>query len=309
MKIIPFIPLFVSISVIAQQKPIQLGNEHIAAYSNVRDFTISENGDEAYFTAQSLLNEISVILKTSLVNGQWTKPVISSFSGRYVDLEPYFSADGLRLYFASNRPVDKHSTKAKDFDIWYVERVSMNSGWSEPVNPGSPVNTENDEFYPAVASNKNLYFTSVREGTKGQDDIFLSRWENDHYAAPVSLSDSINSAGYEFNAYIAPDESFLIYTGYNRKGGLGSGDLYISFQKNGNWTQSVSLGSAINSASMDYCPYIHWKTRTLYFTSKRSSLPNAPYHFSSVGELKKRLDEYENGNSRIYCIPIKEWLK
>lgn len=304
MKCILFLFIFIAFYANAQDRPLPVDNKFIAEYSNVRDFTVSEIGDEAYFTVQSLLTEVSVILKTKFVNRAWSKPEIASFSGRYSDLEPYFSPDGLRLYFASNRPVDSQSGKAKDFDIWYVERSSLNAGWGEPINIGEPVNTKGDEFYPAVADNQNLYFTTERESTKGKDDIFMCRWENGKYSQAVSLSDSINSAGFEFNAYIAPNESFLIYTGYNRPGGLGSGDLYISFYRNGNWTQAVSLGEKINSASMDYCPYIHWKTKTLYFTSKRSSLPPPPYQFSNAGELQQTLEKYENGNSRIYKVPI-----
>jgi hypothetical protein len=36
------------------------------------------------------------------------------------------------------------------------------------------------------------------------------------------MGDVINTESYEFNAYVAPDESFLIFSGYNREDGYGS---------------------------------------------------------------------------------------
>ena len=69
----------------------------------------------------------------------------------------------------------------------------------------------------------------MNASTKGKDDIFVSKWENGKYTEPVSLSDSINSDGYEFNAFIAPDESYIIFTAYQREDGFGSGDLYMSY--------------------------------------------------------------------------------
>ncbi|WP_321538323.1 hypothetical protein [Flavobacterium piscinae] len=47
-----------------------------------------------------------------------------SFTGKYKDLEPFLSTDGLKLYFASNRPLTE-SGEPKDFDIWYVERKTL----------------------------------------------------------------------------------------------------------------------------------------------------------------------------------------
>ena len=67
-------------------------------------------------------------------NNVWSNPEIVSFSGKYFDIEPFLSADGLKLYFASNRPLDNADDKTKDFDIWYVQRENKNSKWSSPIN-------------------------------------------------------------------------------------------------------------------------------------------------------------------------------
>lgn len=268
-------------------------------YHNVRDLTISTDNQEAYITVQSTLSEISVIIKLKQSKGEWSEDGIVNFSGVYNDLEPFLSPDNLRLYFVSNRPLDTKSKETKDYDIWYVERKDVNSDWEKPVNLGAPVNTVGNEFYPSLSKSKNLYFTSDQNGTKGKDDIFFCEWKNNKYENPISLNDSINTKGYEFNAFIASDESYLIFTGYNWEGGKGSGDLYISFKDSINvWSKAQTI-KEVNSPAMDYCPYYESKTNTLYFTSKRSSFEKVN-EFKTTDYLLHELNKDENGESKIF---------
>jgi hypothetical protein len=270
-------------------------------FPNVRDLALTGSGTEAYFTAQSPLQEISVLMKIVKKGKEWSAPEILSFSGIYEDMEPFLSPDGLHLYFASNRPLDT-TGGPKDFDIWYVERPDLGSPWGTPINVGAPINTEQNEFYPSVGDNRNLYYTSDGPGSKGKDDIFRSEWAVDHYSAPVSLGEQINTEGYEFNAYVAPDESFLLFTAYQREDGIGSGDLYLSFRNDqGNWDTAISLGPSVNSKGMDYCPFVDLNGKTLYFTSKRSSIQKNG-GFTTVQELLQEINRYGNGFSRIYKV-------
>ena len=280
--------------------------EIFSQFPNVRDIAMSLEGDEIYFSVQSYQDEVSLIARIKKINDTWSDPEISSFSGKYFDIEPFLNANGLKLYFVSNRPLEGARDKPKDFDIWYVQRENKNSDWSDPINIGPPINSEENEFYPSISDNKNFYFTCDARGTKGKDDIFLSRWEEDKYTTPVSLSDSINSEGYEFNAFIAPDESYIIFTGYQREDGFGSGDLYISYKlSNDYWTKAKNLGKDINSDKMDYCPYVDATTNTLYFTSKRSLVNYTRTEFPAIQGFLNEMKKYENGLSRIYKGTLK----
>jgi hypothetical protein len=288
-------------------RPFEQGQ--LKQFPNVRDFTISADGVEAYFSAQSPLGELSTIMRIKYERGNWQAPELVAFSGQYMDIEAFLSPDGLQLYFASDRPLDKDSDEPKDFDIWYVQRANIDAEWSEPVNIGSPINTEHNEFFPSISINKNMYFTSNPPESKGKDDIYFAAWEDGVYAKAVSMSDSINSEGYEFNAYIAPDESFLIYSGYNRVDGQGSGDLYISYQKSDStWSNAINLGPEINSGQMDYCPFVNLQTGTLYFTSRRSELGILRERFDSAEDFFNKVTSYENGFSRIYEVDFTEFL-
>jgi hypothetical protein len=290
------------------KKGVQPFAKHVfSQFSNVRDFTMNINENEAYFSLQSPARELSVIMKIKKENEVWQAPEISSFSGQFTDLEAFLSPDNLKLYFASNRPVSKDSTNTKDYDIWYVERSSVTSEWSQAKNLGSTVNTEADEFYPAVSSNNNLYFTCVKKELDSADDIFLCEWKNDTYSEPVPLGEVINTKGAEFNAFIAPDESYLIFGGWRRPDGIGAGDLYISKRLNGEWTTAENLGAEINSKQTDFCPFVI--NNTLYFTSRRSAVEQKDHGFTNAEELISEINKYDNGSSRIYKVDFKSFVR
>lgn len=283
--------------------PVMAAHEKLQNFSSLRDFCISDDGNEIYFTVQSPSEDISRIAFMKKVKGKWSDPELMPFSKEYSDLEPFLSPDQLRLYFVSNRPLDAKEEKSKDYDIWYTERKQTGDAWSDPVNLGAPVNSPHDEFYPSLSRNGNLYFTADRPGGAGKDDIYCCRWKDKSYEAPVMLGGEVSSSGYEFNAFISRDEKFMIYTRYNSPGGKGSGDLYIVYRDTtGNWQGAKNLGEIVNTKFMEYCPYYDEKQKLLYFTSKRNALHNR--HFNHLSELQDYIRTGENGLSKIYKVKL-----
>lgn len=276
-------------------------DEQLNRFLNVRDFCISADHKEAFFTVQSPDESIGQLAVMHNIDGKWGMPELLPFCDTYRYIEPFLSADSKRLYFASDRKTAEKTTA--DYDIWYVERNAPGSTWSAPVNLGKTVNTEDNEFYPTLSQNNNLYLTKEASGGKGKDDIYYCSWNGKNYAKPVLLSDSINTKGYEFNAFIAPDESFLLYTRYNADDGFGSGDLYIARKdEKGNWKRPENLGDDINSKYMEYCPFYDAVQETLYFTSKRNTLASKAFH--SLEEMQQYISSGENGLSKIYGVKV-----
>lgn len=307
-RLLFLILVFNIFSVFPQQTITPFLKDIVKQFPNVRDIAIAPNGNEIMFSTQSVMGNLSAIMTITKINNQWSDPKIASFSGQFFDLEPFFSHDGLRLYFASTRPLNDSGTAPKDFDIWMVERSNIQSAWSEPKNMGSPINTEHGEFYPSIARNGNFYFTRDNPKLKRKDDIYVSEYINGSLSEPKVLPNTINSEGYEYNAFIAPDESYLIYGCYNREDGLGSGDLYISYNSDGEWTSSKNLGPNINTKKMDYCPFVDTKTNTLFFTSKVDGTRTDFETPLTVNELLLEFKKYDNGSSRLYRITIDKLL-
>lgn len=271
-----------------------------------RDMAISPDGKEMYYTITGLENTFSAIVyRTKNTNGSWSQPEVVSFSGKYRDLEPAFTADGKKMFFSSNRPLK--GEKTKDFDIWVTERIK--SGWSEPVNIGSPVNTPGDEFYPSLAANGNLYFTAQRTDGIGKEDIFLSRNVQGVYQSPIPLDTAVNSKKWEFNAFVSPDEKFILFTAYGRTDDQGGGDLYISLKdKNDQWLPAQNL-QWLNSVKLDYCPYVTTDGSALIFTSSRHAIPESFTTPQTFQDLTSKLKSVENGTDNLYWINFKNVLE
>ncbi|MCG2462194.1 hypothetical protein K8352_15650 [Flavobacteriaceae bacterium F89] len=268
-------------------------------FLNVRDFCISNEGDEAFFTIQSPGQEISQLATLRKENEVWQNPELLPFCDSYMYLEPFLSPNGNRLFFVSDRPLDDTTNDRKDFNIWYVDRNSADKEWSKPKAIGEPVNSGSNEFYPTVSENNNLYFTMDSPNGLGKDDIYFCKWEDGKYSIPVLLDESINSVGYEFNAFISRKEDFLLFTKYNEEDGQGSGDLYISRREaDGKWQKATNMGTPINTKYMEYCPFYDEKNQVLYFTSKRNDIK--PSKFNSISDFKNYIDESNNGLSKIY---------
>ena len=69
---------------------------------------------------------------------------------------------------------------------------------------------------------------------------------------------------------IAPDGSFMVFTGCERNDGYeGSCDLYLSFFIDGKWTKPVNMGPPVNTAYKETQPSISYDGRSIYFSSNR----------------------------------------
>jgi len=270
----------------------------VSTFLNERDFAISNDGKEIYFTISGPRGSNQTIVHCRKDNsGKWTRPEVVSFSGRHDDLEPAFSFDGNTLFFASNRP---NAFEKKNFDLWKVSRTG--NGWSEPENLGNIVNSPADEFYPSVAENGNIYFTASHAGGPGKEDIYMAKFHG-KYEKPVALDSAINSKSYEFNAFVSSNENLILFTSYGRSDDMGGGDLYISVKNDkGEWLPAKNF-TILNSSALDYCPYMTRDGAALFFTSERHNLPKSFTNTSATYRDIISLNTMTlNGTGNIYWI-------
>jgi hypothetical protein len=85
------------------------------------------------------------------------------------DADPSITADGLEIFFHSNR------TGSAGTDLYSSVRRSVLEPWStpEPVGPG--VNTAGSENLSAISPDgETLFFTSTRDGGLGSNDIYVT---------------------------------------------------------------------------------------------------------------------------------------
>ncbi len=152
------------------------------------------------------------IYSAELVEGKWSN--ISSFefnSESYSVGTPAMSADGNRLFFASDKPGGFGGT-----DLYYCEK--KNNSWGEPVNLGPVINSEYNESYPFINAAGRFFFASDKPGGNGGKDIYYSLEINGQWLEPIHLDEEINSRGDDFG--LITDKNFEWgYFSSNRKSG------------------------------------------------------------------------------------------
>lgn len=261
------------------------------------------DGKTLYFLKSSPTFNFWTIMVTHFKNNRWTTPEVLSISGQYRDADPFITSDGSKFFFISDRPNnDPDRTQEKrSLDIWMMEKTA--TGWSAPRNLGASVNSSGDEWYPTVAADGTLYFGSDRAGGKGRTDLYRSRLVDGKYNTPENLGESINSQFDEYEPYIAPDQSYLIFMAA-RPDGLGGSDLYISYQRNGSWTKAVNLGDKINSKGSEYSPTVSPDGKYFFWSSTRSLVPASQPKRLTYSEFVTKLRGPGNGLGDIYQIDL-----
>lgn len=226
----------------------------------------TQDGKEFYFSRRGIPRKPSNIMVSKMIKDVWTKPEPVEFTDIYSDIDLFITKDGGGMIFCSNRPHQKYDKEKTDHDFWISKRQGNN--WSEPVLFAEEAASKFEDFFPVVTKNGNLYFNSQRGGL-GTNDIYCSRFANGKYLTAEKLPEPINSIFREFDAYVSPDESMIIFSS-ERPGGFGCSDIYICFKKNENsWTDPLNMGEDINSPGWEYGSSLSPEGKFFFYTSDK----------------------------------------
>ncbi len=176
------------------------------------------------------------------------------------------SQDGQWLVFTGcNRPKGMGSC-----DI-YISYLTP-QGWSEAINMGNKINTEEWESQPCLSSDKrDLYFASRRPGGFGGADIYVCHLQaNGRWSDAENLGAGINTSGDEQCPFIHADNQTLYFTS-NILPGYGDEDLFV-VRKNvtGTWATPKNLGYPINTIDREGTLFIASDGKTAYYASDRA---------------------------------------
>lgn len=264
-----------------------------------RDVAITPDGTEIYFGVAGPSYQYTSVAVTRLVGGRWTEPelVPGLDTPDSLSLEPALSPDGQTLYVLSTRAGGTGQAAAGNQDIWALTRAG--TGWGEPRNLGAPVNSALPEYFPSLTRTGTIYFTREEPGTR-QSAIWRARREGAGYGEPVRLPAQVNSGRSQYNAFVAPDESYLIVPTDGRADSLGGCDYYVVFRNSDDrWSEPINLGPAINTrGGQEFSPYVSPDGRYFFFMSSRREIPER-LTFRLFRDLHGRPG---NGNADIYWV-------
>jgi Tol biopolymer transport system component len=199
------------------------------------------------------------VRRRASVNDDWGAPenLGPQVNTSSAESMPSISADGLTLYFNSNRPGGHGS-----WDTYVAARATKESPWGKAVNAGPKINTSSVDGEPWITQDgRELYFISYRPGGYGGSDIYVARraTQNDPWADPVNLGPAVNSPYEEQMFSLSPDGLLLLFADtYNesdtpRPGGYGRGDLWMTRRATLSepWQPVVNLGPIVNGPLRD----------------------------------------------------------
>jgi pentatricopeptide repeat protein len=259
----------VTIDYIGQQSPGLTAKEFAPGIVSTDSFEhsspmFSPDGTVVLWNRVSRLGP-DVILEMTYENKEWSEARAPSFAAKSADdYYPQFSPDGSTLYFGSRRPMP-NGHRRRDMSIWTVKRNS--NTWSEPVPFDSAVSTGR-EYAHAITKAGVLYFSSTATGETNWN-IYRSESYNGKYIGRSMLPFGINSTNYEDGAFIAPDESYLIFESY-RAGSAGGNDLYISFKLDDKtWSAPLNMGPKLNTPADERMAKLSPDGKYLFFGTNR----------------------------------------
>ncbi|GAG34187.1 unnamed protein product, partial [marine sediment metagenome] len=149
-------------------------------------------------------SDMRVTTRTT-IHDDWGEPVnlgptVNSSSD---DDAPFITADGLTLFFASNR--------SGPYDFWVTTRPTTEDDWVTPVNLGPVVNSSAMEGCPSIsADGSTLYFNSDRPDGVGGYDIWQVRVRPMNAIADFNRDKIVDFKDFsEFSLYLFQDEPWF----------------------------------------------------------------------------------------------------
>ena len=174
------------------------------------------------------------------------------------DFSPSIPANGLEMYFESDRPSGEGT-----YDIWVSTRANKEDDWGAPTNLGAPINTSDWQNAPCIsADGLELYFSDwglwvVRRAT------ISDPWGEKENGSLIN----INAIGGSSPSLSSDGLSLFLFT-------RDDWDLYVSTRSTREdlWSEPVNLGPTVNGVNSTWRnrgPTISFDGLSLVFTSNR----------------------------------------
>jgi outer membrane protein OmpA-like peptidoglycan-associated protein/tetratricopeptide (TPR) repeat protein len=199
----------------------------------------SANGSEIFYSASrmqkppiaSLLGALQsnivpihtgIYYRKQLGNGAWSAPITFPHNNEamYSMCDPWLTADGQRLFFASDFPHGDGKSK-----IFYVDRDPVGT-FGYPVCLNAPINTDGYiSRFPRFDPQGNFYFATNGLPGLGGLDIFKVRiGKNGEWGEPENMRYPFNSPQDDFAPFFVSEKKGYLSSG--RTGGRGRDDIY-----------------------------------------------------------------------------------
>lgn len=197
--------------------------------------------------------------------------------------KPALSADGLELYFVSDRPGALGGPG--DQDIYVTRRASVNGTWSPPERVPPPISSAFFDITPTITlDGLALYFGSNRPGpfSPPWPDLWVSHRAsvNQPWGEVVHLGSGINTPLFEGSIDISPDQRTAFFAGVTPDFVF---DIFVSRRSSTDqpFGPRVKLPPPIDSEGHDYGPALTPDGHVMFFSSGTDN----PFALGAINHL------------------------
>lgn len=234
------------------------------------------------------MQEYEDIYISKKINGDWgySESISDNINLPYINEGTCsISADGKTLVYTICTQVG--NTNNCDLFISYKQ----GNEWSAPKNMGYAINSPFWDSQPTLSPDgKTIYFSSRRPGGYGEEDIWMSKAdENFTWTPAINVGDLINTAGREVAPFVHPSMSTL-YFASDFHPGFGSFDLFVSYvDSTKNWSSPRNLGYPINTFLEESSIFITANGKKAYFSAEAKTNAKSERYFLFEFDLPKEV--------------------
>ena len=198
----------------------------------------------------------------------------------YLTVQKYKKAAGFyKKYYDSANTEEKFKKQSihEYYKCLFIDSALTHPVPFNPTNLGDSINSRYSEYLPSLSADEQTMVITrklpkthrTQSSSKYQEDFYISRKINGVWSKAKPISTNINTQNSEGAQSLTADGNTLYFASCNRRGGMGSCDIYVSEFKNGDWTYPKNLGRKINTKYWESQPSISADGKTLYFASNR----------------------------------------
>lgn len=244
------------------QQAIQKDKSYVKAYSTLANLyhRIERNTEETHLLQEAIAHTESEdrqfkmrLIRAAFLSGQYE---LAQHTLNEFDTLP-ISLQHLQACVAFSLDAKAHATNY------------------QPQNMGPQINTKYDDYWPYISIDEQEITTTVLVKNDSNDfftsneDLYKSEKTAEGWSKSKAISPIINSSNNEGAQCLSADGKTMLFTACNRSTGIGSCDLFITYQNHGTWSAPKALPEPINSKYWDGHPSLSADGQYLYFASDR----------------------------------------
>jgi len=148
----------------------------------------------------------------------------------------------------------------------------------DPQSAGPGVNTSDDEYWPSITADGSIMMFTRQSYSRSQvplarntsqEDFYISFFDGDKWGVSVNAGSPLNTSSNEGAQTLSSNGNYMYFSACERRGGMGSCDIYFSALNGESWTVPYNLGSPVNTSAWESTPSISANGNLLIFSSNR----------------------------------------